>query len=340
MDKLGIVLDGGGGKGAYQIGVWKYLIESKLYNSVSAISGTSVGGLNSCLFALNDYALAETIWTQKIQDKILSIDIDIKEICGKIALQFGIQNFVPGASIISFFTMLSTSGYFSRKGLLEIIDEYIDLNELSKMEFPIYATCVELPLFKTKYFKLNGYDTETIKKILLATSAIPVIFPKEEIEGKSYYDGGFLGDNSPITPLYDEGCTDIIVIHLKADEILKDRREGVNIYEICPQEDLGSFLKGTLDFSTEGAYRRIEQGYRDAKEILQPVVDIAKAGAGIVTDLDMMREHEKRFKENRKSLLEERKLLKANLNDNLEKFANIEEAKKFYLEEEKRKNLK
>lgn len=339
MDKLGIVLDGGGGKGAYQIGVWKYLKESKLYNSISAISGTSVGGLNSCLFALDEYNLAETIWTQKIQDKILSIDIDIKEICSKIALQFGIQNFVPGASIISFFTMLSTSGYFSRKGLIEIIDEYIDLNELSKMEFPIYATCVELPLFETRYFKLNGYDTETIKKILLATSAIPIIFPKEEIEGKYYYDGG-IKDNSPITPLYEEGCTDIIVIHLKADEILKDRREGVNIYEICPQEDLGNFFKGTLDFSTEGTYRRIEQGYRDAKEILSPVVDIAKAGAGIIKDLDMMREHEKIFKENRKALLEERKLLKSNLNDNMEKFANIEEAKKFYLEEEKRKNIK
>ncbi|WP_288621964.1 patatin-like phospholipase family protein [uncultured Brachyspira sp.] len=339
MDKLGIVLDGGRGRGAYQIGVWKYLKESKLYNSISAISGTSVGGLNSCLFALDEYNLAETIWTQKIQDKILSIDIDIKEICSKIALQFGIQNFVPGASIISFFTMLSTRGYFSRKGLIEIIDEYINLNELSKMEFPIYATCVELPLFETRYFKLNGYDTETIKKILLATSAIPIIFPKEEIEGKYYYDGG-IKDNSPITPLYEEGCTDIIVIHLKADEILKDRREGVNIYEICPQEDLGNFFKGTLDFSTEGAYRRIEQGYRDAKEILSPVVDIAKAGAGIIKDLDMMREHEKIFKENRKALLEERKLLKSNLNDNMEKFANIEEAKKFYLEEEKRKNIK
>lgn len=115
MDKLGIVLDGGGGRGAYQIGVWKYLKESKLYNSISAISGTSVGGLNSCLFALDEYNLAETIWTQKIQDKILSIDIDIKEICSKIALQFGIQNFVPGASIISFLQCYRQEDIFQEK---------------------------------------------------------------------------------------------------------------------------------------------------------------------------------------------------------------------------------
>ena len=107
-----------------------------------------------------------------------------------------------------------------------------------------------------------------------------------------------------------------------------------------PAGRFGSFLTGTLDFSTEGAYRRIEQGYRDAKEILSPAVEIAKAGAGIVKDLDMMREHEKIFKENRKMLLEERKKLKANLNESIEKFANIEEAKKIYLKEEKRKNIK
>ena len=335
MDKLGIVLDGGGGMGSYQIGVWKYLIESKLYNSVSAISGTSVGGLNACLFALNDYALAEKIWTQEIDGKILS-NYNIDDICGKIVSQLGLQNFIS-----PIYGFLSKGGLFSREGLVEIIDKYIDLNELSQMEFPIYATCVEFPFLKTKYFKLNGRDSETIKKILLATSAIPVVFPKEEIEGKSYYDGGFLGiagDDSPITPLYEEGCTDIIVIHLKAEQILKDRKEGVNIYEICLREDFGIY--NFLDFSPEGARKRIEQGYRDAKEILSPAVEIAKAGAGIVKDLDMMREHEKIFKENRKTLLEERKKLKANLNESIEKLANIEETKKIYLKEEKRKNIK
>ena len=72
MKKIGLVLDGGGGKGAYHIGVWKYLKEVGFDNNIKAISGTSVGGLNACLFALNNYELAETIWTQRIQDKILS----------------------------------------------------------------------------------------------------------------------------------------------------------------------------------------------------------------------------------------------------------------------------
>ncbi|MEI0562963.1 patatin-like phospholipase family protein [Brachyspira pulli] len=350
MEKLGLVLDGGGGKGAYQIGVWKYLKEVGLDNNIKAISGTSVGGLNACLFALNDYELAETLWTQKIQDKILSLDVekeDIKVIFSQIMNILSI----PHNTAIAIFNFLKTlvfKGVFSRKGLSDLIDEYIDLDAISKMYFPIYATCTEFPTFKTQYFQLNGKDKETIKKILLSTSAIPIIFPMQEInniqdniykEGKkSYWDGG-IKDNSPIKPLLNIGCTDIIVIHFDGKEILKYRKENVNIYEICPKEDLGNMITGVLDFSPEGAYRRIAQGYNDAKEILQVVVDIARAQAGIVKDLDIIRNHEKAFKQNRKQALEKRQKLKSNLNSTMESFMNIDENKKNYLEEQNKKNL-
>lgn len=49
MKKLGLVLSGGGGKGSYEIGVWRYLKEIGLDKKISVISGTSVGGLNAAL---------------------------------------------------------------------------------------------------------------------------------------------------------------------------------------------------------------------------------------------------------------------------------------------------
>ena len=42
MEKIGLVLSGGGGKYGYQIGVWKYLRESGLDKYISVVSGTSV----------------------------------------------------------------------------------------------------------------------------------------------------------------------------------------------------------------------------------------------------------------------------------------------------------
>ena len=343
MEKLGLVLDGGGGKGAYQIGVWKYLKEVGLDNNIKAISGTSVGGLNACLFALNDYGLAETLWTQKIQDKILSFDVEKGDIID-IFIQIMNVLLIPhntAIAILNFLKTLVFKGVFSRKGLSDLIDEYVDLDAVSRMYFPIYATCTELPAFKTKYFQLNGRDKETVKKILLSTSAIPVIFPMQDIysEGKqSYWDGG-IKDNSPIKPLLDIGCSDIIVVHLDGGEILKYRNDNINIYEIYPKDDLGNAFIGTLDFSPEGAYRRIEQGYNDAKEVLQIVVDIAKNQAEIVRDLEIIKSHEKEFKQNRKDAIEKRKKLKSNIDNTMESFMNIEEAKKNYIKEQKIKNI-
>lgn len=43
--KLGVVLSGGGSKGAYEIGVWKAL--RKLNVKYDIVTGTSVGALNA-----------------------------------------------------------------------------------------------------------------------------------------------------------------------------------------------------------------------------------------------------------------------------------------------------
>ena len=63
MKKLGLVLGGGGGLGSYQIGVWKALKEYEVDKMIKAIAGTSVGVLNACLIAQNNYEAAEYIWT-------------------------------------------------------------------------------------------------------------------------------------------------------------------------------------------------------------------------------------------------------------------------------------
>ena len=60
--KWGLVLAGGGGKGAYQIGVWKALREFGLEEEIAAVSGVSVGALNAVLFGLGSLDQAEDIW--------------------------------------------------------------------------------------------------------------------------------------------------------------------------------------------------------------------------------------------------------------------------------------
>lgn len=62
---IGLVLCGGGGRGAYQIGVWQALNELGLDRYINGVSGTSAGALNAALFACGNISLAENVWTSR-----------------------------------------------------------------------------------------------------------------------------------------------------------------------------------------------------------------------------------------------------------------------------------
>ena len=72
LDKatFGIVLAGGGGRGAYQIGCWKKLKELGL-DRFSVISGTSVGALNAALIAAGDVPQAVRLWEDLEESKVV-----------------------------------------------------------------------------------------------------------------------------------------------------------------------------------------------------------------------------------------------------------------------------
>ncbi len=61
-DEIGLVLAGGGTKGAYEIGAWRALEEAGAMAQITGISGSSIGAFNSALFANGDLPLAEKIW--------------------------------------------------------------------------------------------------------------------------------------------------------------------------------------------------------------------------------------------------------------------------------------
>ena len=60
--KFGLVLSGGGSKGAYEAGAIKAMGEMDVIEKVYGVSGTSVGALNTLVFAMDDVALMEELW--------------------------------------------------------------------------------------------------------------------------------------------------------------------------------------------------------------------------------------------------------------------------------------
>ena len=247
QNEWGLVLAGGGGKGAYQIGAFKALWENNLQDYITAVSGTSVGALNAVLFAYGDENVARDVWSHITPKQFLEISpemIDFKE------------------------------GIVSRDGLLEIFDNYVNMEEIRTSDKAIYVAATEFDEYGTgqgeaKYFKLNYMPVDDMKKILLASSALPIIYSPVDIDGRMYRDGG-LKDNLPIEPLYRDGIRHFIVIGLSTERRIDyERYPDAEFVYIKPSRDIGDFWDGTLDFTFKGAKVRMELGYLDAVRTLE-----------------------------------------------------------------------
>ena len=263
-NKFGLVLAGGGGKGAYQVGVWKYLTEVGIAENISVLSGASVGALNAVLFTLVSCKTAELIWTRAVEDKILAPHEKSFSAIDD-GLSFITKGFFDAA--LSSFGSIAENGIWSRDGLLEIMQSIPLENLHHSKNPPVYAACTAvLPKFGTEYFRLNGYDVPQIRKILLASSAIPLVFRPESIDGTLYLDGG-LTCNVPLAPIIRRRCTHAIVIALSDDaEISPAPPPQMSVITIRPSEPPGKL--DTLNFSSERMRHLIRVGYEDARRRL------------------------------------------------------------------------
>lgn len=310
MNGVALVLAGGGGKGAYHIGVWKALREFGVDKNISAVAGTSVGSLNAALFMQGDFDLAEKIWLSISHDKLLTVSPH-KIVTTLVGL--GLGSIFSMSQILGFANMFSQHGIFSRDGMKQLIKDNLNLEYISNSSIKGFATCCELPFFSTTYFSLNDCSSNLLQSILLASSALPVVYGAEEIEGNKYVDGG-LRDNLPIQPLYDEGYRQIIVVHLNREDTIEHSSfPEANIIEILPQNHQGDFINGTLDFSPEGAAKRIHEGYTDTVKIFKPIYEMGLVQQKIQLTLQTMKDNETQFTSKRKQLLDERKTLKSEI---------------------------
>lgn len=322
MKGFGLVFAGGGGKGAYEVGVWKYLHEIGLDQYVRCVSGTSVGALNAALFVGSSYELAEELWLNITEDKILTPKkITVEEIMQWLTshgfhfagpLTMGMSKIASGTIwgvekvAQMMLTKMKGDHMFSRDGMIDMISDGLNFIMLQTSDIPCYVTCVKCSGLEVERFKLNDYSDTDIRTLLLATSAIPVIFQNEKFHGSSYCDGGIpvVGDNVPIAPVYDTGVENIIVIHLNRDTVIdKSKFTNAKIIEIMPKDDLGNAINGTLDFSPEGASYRMKLGYEDAKRIMQPMVDIIVMAIDGQRMLKVARQKNMEFENKRQDLL-------------------------------------
>ena len=243
--EYGLVLAGGGTKGAYQVGVYKALKGMKI--NVKAVVGTSIGALNGALVLQNDLEKMLNLYGSIKLNDILSIDSKIDETKDI----FSLKNIAK-----------ITKEYIEKRGisndaLRKTIEKYIDVDKIYNSDVDFGMITFSTKNKGVELFK-KDIPKEKMVDFLLASSCFP-IFKSQNIDGEHFFDGG-LYDNMPINMLIKKGYKNIIVVDVTGMG-LKRKNASKNVYikMIKPNEKVG----GTFDFNKQQMKKNIELGYLD-----------------------------------------------------------------------------
>jgi len=258
--EYGLVLEGGGAKGAYQIGAWKALREAGV--RIKGIAGASVGSLNGALICMDDLDRAEEIWKDIDYSQVMSVSNETMEALKKKDFKsLNLQELIAKGF------QLVKDGGFDITPLKDLIANVVgDEARIVDSDRELFSVTYSVSDRKELVVDLRKGEMGTVKDMLLA-SAYFLAFKNEKLGGKRYMDGGGF-NNVPLDVLIDHGYEDIIVIRIYGWGADKERvvkiPDGTKVYHIAPRQDLG----GILEFDKKQARKNLTLGYYDAKRFL------------------------------------------------------------------------
>jgi NTE family protein len=184
--RTAFVLAGGGSRGAVQIGMLGELVERGI--RADRVFGASVGAINGAAYAGNP--------TKEGIEKMTTIWTALK----------GEDIFPRGALDGPWAFLQKRAAVHSNSGLRAIIEAGIDFENLQDATIPIEVVTTSLTDGRERWIA-HGNALDAI----LASSAIPSIFPPVIIDGDVLVDGGVV-NNVPISRAIAAGCTRLYVL--------------------------------------------------------------------------------------------------------------------------------
>jgi NTE family protein len=213
-------LQGGGAHGAFTWGVLDRLLEEP-WLRIDGISGTSAGAMNAAVLvdgyadkgADGARAALENFWRRVSRAALLSplrrTPLDV--LLGRWTLDHS-PAFVAMDLMARLFSPYDMGP--RANPLRDILTEIVDFDRLTRATIKLFVTATNVRTGRGRVFR----NSEITPDVLLASACLPTMFQAIEIEGESYWDGGYSG-NPTITPLVRE-CTskDTILVQINPVE--------------------------------------------------------------------------------------------------------------------------
>ncbi|MBR6209326.1 MAG: patatin-like phospholipase family protein [Oscillospiraceae bacterium] len=249
-----LALEGGGARGAWQIGAWKALREAGI--RIDAVAGSSVGSLNGAMIAMGDLDKAAALWENISYSRVMDVDdAQMSELMHSPSVKEAASQLLP----------VIREGGYDVTPLRELIRSTVDADAIRQSAIELFLVTFSVSDQKELELRAKDLDEETLWDMLLASAYFPA-FKNEKLGGKRYTDGG-VADVLPLHVLIENGYRNIIALRVHGMGVERPVHlpRGTELYTIEPSIDLGNELL----FEAEQARRNLQAGYEDAMCFLQ-----------------------------------------------------------------------
>ncbi len=258
--KTGLVLEGGGIKGSYQIGAYKALIENKI--KFDGFTGTSIGSFNAAILAAGKYDELYEFWStidpgvyleadQRLIDAIQSDRLKLK------SLIFG--------SLSSFKTWIKGKG-IPIDGIMGRLEEILDVDAIYNSDVDFGLVTVRQKDFKPLYLTKENINKDKFIEYIVASCYLPVFQRRKIIDDNFYLDGGFY-DNAPISILLNKNYKKIYLISNNAIGMKQkiSNQDKEKIIRVSPSRNICA----VLEMNRARILENIEMGYYDTLRVIK-----------------------------------------------------------------------
>lgn len=261
--KTALVLSGGGARGAYQVGVLKGIAElfpKTDINPFQIICGTSSGAINAAKLACEADQFhrsvqgLEEIWSSLSSSSVHQADYwDIIKSFSRVFASFFHSGIARGRSL----------SLFNNAPLAELLRRNVDLDRLDVMiaEQYIHALCITALGYASGHnigffqghrsieswrsARRIGLRTKLGYKHLLASSALPGIFPAVRIN-REYFGDGALRQTAPMSAALHLGADKLLVIGVSGNKRIDKDERITSMHSPTMAQVLGQLLNSAF----------------------------------------------------------------------------------------------